>query len=266
MEIYHSFWDLGYKKMDKELYDLHKLSVLSCLKSHKNIHLITTERGREFLQGLPYTSIELFEDQIDPFYAKFWAISKILAYKQILKKQKPFLHIDYDVFLFKKLPDTLLKSDIIVQSSENDEGHLEADLELPKFLHFCKNKHEFKNYKTDHSYNCGIFGGNNLSFIEKYCEEILKITYDTENKDLFDKAVFRHTVLLSSILEQFFLKILTVNNNINVGTLFGDKNFDKAVELGYTHLMVSKNSAEVIDAVRRKILTLENQQLEIDIK
>lgn len=87
MKIYHSFWDKGYTNIDHKLYLMHKLSVLSTLESHGNIHLITTENGKKFLGGLPYTSIEIFEDEIDEKYKRVWAISKLCAYKQILKKK-----------------------------------------------------------------------------------------------------------------------------------------------------------------------------------
>lgn len=247
--------------MDDNLYNLHKLSVLTCLKNHGNIHLITTQEGAEFLKGIPYTSVEIFDNTIDPFYKRFWAISKILAYKQILSKGEPFIHIDYDVFLFKKLPDRLLNSSVCVQSIENSEGNLEMDLELPKFIYYLKNPYNFCNYDIDYSYNCGLFGGNDLEFMTYYVDEVLKIVNDFENIELFAKDIFRHNVLLSSILEQFYLKILAVKNNIKVSTLFEGTEFDKAVELGYTHLMVSKNSPKVLEAVRKKILLYENSDI-----
>lgn len=57
MKIYHSFWDYGYRELTNDLYNMHKLSALLALENYDNIHLITTEKGKEFLEGIPYTSV-----------------------------------------------------------------------------------------------------------------------------------------------------------------------------------------------------------------
>lgn len=119
MKIYHSFWDLGYKNLDSNLYAMHKLSVLTALKNYGNITLITTPKGKEFLKDIPYTNIELFEEEIPSNFSRVWTMSKLFAFKQIANKNEPFLHIDYDVFLFKKLPEYFINGQIVCQNIED---------------------------------------------------------------------------------------------------------------------------------------------------
>jgi hypothetical protein len=253
MDFYHSFWEFGYNKMDENLHNLHELSLRCCLKNHGNIHLITTPKGKEFLGDLPYTSIEIFENEIDPKYSRFWALSKIYAFGQIAKKQKPFIHLDYDVFLFKPLPEKILNSRVCAQEIEVEK--IQKVYEIEKFNKVCNNKYLMENNKSDCAYNTGIFGGDDLEFIKFYVEEVLKLVEDPENFDLFDKEYFNRGVRLSTILEQYYLAICVSHLNIDVGVLFKHPNeYDKALEIGYTHLMGAKNSQKVLKAVKDKIV------------
>lgn len=256
MNFYHSFWEFGYNKMDENLYNLHKLSVLSCLKSHGNIHLITTPLGKKFLGDLPYTSIRLFESSIDPNMSEFWSISKIHAYKQILNENLPFIHLDYDVFLFKKLPDYILEAGICAQ--ETEKISLSKKLDIQNFTSVCQIGYMLDDFLIDSELNTGIFGGNDIESIRFYCDEVLKICEDPKNIKIFDRKLFKNKWSLSTILEQCYLSLVTKSLNKNVEVLFkSPSEYDKSLDLGYTHLMGSKKSKNVIDAVQKKILEYE---------
>jgi len=253
MDFYHSFWEFGYNKMDQNLHNLHELSLRCCLKNHGNIHLITTPKGKEFLNDLPYTSIQLFENEIDVKYSNFWALSKIFAFQQILAKGKPFIHIDYDVFLFKPLPEFILKSGICAQEIESN--NIQDVYEINRFDLICENKYLLGSRKSDVAYNTGIFGGRDLESINFYIKQVLKIVDDHTNSGLFEKNHFRSKARLSTILEQYLLAVCVEYLNVSVDVLFKDpKEYENAMSLGYTHLMGSKNSQKVMDAVEKKIL------------
>jgi len=232
---------------------MHKLSVLTCLKNHGNIHLITTQKGKEFLKDIPYTSVELFDEEINRNYSNFWAISKIYAYRQIARKMKPFIHIDYDVFLFKKLPDYILNSRICAQETEKlfDSKYQSIN----KLRGVLNNKYLFEDYSPIFEYNTGIFGGNDTQSISHYCEEVLKLVFDESNLQAFNQNLFSDKWHLSTILEQSYLSMVMDQIHVDVSVLFQDmKEHSKSLDIGYTHLMGAKKNLKVIEAIKKKIL------------
>ena len=258
MKIYHSFWDKGYRNIDENLYNMHKLSVLTALKSHGNIHLITTSRGWQFLGDLPYTSIQLFDSEIPEKYNRIWGISKLYAYKQINKKNEPFLHIDYDVFLFKTLPDEILNGGVICQNIE-DEKMVSSSYEINKFQNNCKNKYIY-NKDVNYAYNTGIFGGNDNKVIDFYLDEAFKILFDNENQDYWlSPDLYDNYWIYTSMIEQFWLSQCLNHLNFKPTLLFDTflpENISK--ELGYTHLMAAKNDIYIQDKIKNKIRQYEN--------
>jgi hypothetical protein len=258
MNIYHSFWEGGYKSMSKTLHDIHELSVLSALKSYGNINLITTKSGLDFLGDLPYTSIELFEKKIPQDYSPFWALSKIFAYEQIITKGLPFFHIDYDVFLFKKLPERFHQAGLVCQEPE-DGLHLRPNYDISILKKYCKNKYLFDEITSHLAYNVGIFGGTDMESMMYYVNRVFEIVFDDENKNFFTHNYFNNTLSLSSIIEQYYLSLCMMKKNVEITTLFGfnpdgGTNYDDDVKYGYTHLMSSKNNPKVIEGIRKKIL------------
>lgn len=281
MKIYHSFFENGYKGISQEIYDLHKLSVLSCLKSYGNINLITTPNGKQFLGDLPYTSIEIFEHphftnisttgDLSP-YNNVWSLSKLIAYKQISQKREPFLHIDYDVFLFKKLPDNITNGEIICQHLENHNiiNHVYF---LPIFEELCKNK-QFYDPNLNCALNCGIFGGHNFDFINFYVDSAISLLLEPSNQEYWKNGHllvnknfkgFENWKWQSGILEQLWLSQCVNHLKIKPSLLFELSEYDSlehfssltqdiSKELGYTHLISnSKEDPRIMSAVRRKI-------------
>jgi hypothetical protein len=263
MKIYHSFWEGGYKVIDENLYNMHKLSVLTALKNYGNITLITTKKGKEIFGDLPYTNIELFEKEIPIGYRRVWSLSKLFAYQQICKKNEPFLHIDYDVFLFKKFSDETLKGGIICQSIE-DKGWIETSYRLNEFNSQCKNKYLYKLHKdVDFAYNVGVFGGSDIQSINFYVDEALKLLFDKENKHWWINYNVDNWWVYAVILEQFYLAVCLKHLNVEQPTLIfpkdyliGDEQFSK--KIGYTHLMGQKNVAETLLKVKNKIKQYES--------
>jgi hypothetical protein len=257
MKMYHSFWEKGYRNIDENLYNMHKLSVLAALKSHGNIHLITTEWGKNFLGNLPYTSIELFEENINPDYSRVWAISKLYAYKQIIKKGEPFLHIDYDVFLFKTLPIRIINGGIICQQLEGEEL-ISNTYYLHDFENHCKNKYLY-NPVVRHAYNTGIFGGNDLKSISFYLNQAFKLLFDKENEYYWLHLNSATYLTYTLVIEQYWLSQCLFYLNLTPTLIFDTyMTEDIAKELGYTHLMAAKNDIYIQDKIKNKIRQYEN--------
>lgn len=292
VDIYHSFNPINLEKFDS-LHRLHELSALAALRSYGSIHLITTVRGSQLLSDIPYTSVEFFDDYIPEFeinttdilekYKNVWALSKIFAYKQISKKRRPFLHIDYDVFLFKRLPHNFEIADVVLQSLENE--YLTTNYyELDVYENSCpiKNIHD-SNIK--YAYNCGVIGGTNYHFFDTYFKECLELILHPSNQNYFlnyeqlliekyephgQKAGNSH--LISCVVEQYLIAQLLKAFNINPLLIldllhysdwydFCLKTNQKCNELGFTHLFGgNKWDALTQERIKNKISELKKLQ------
>jgi hypothetical protein len=256
MKIYHSYWEKGYNDDIDFIVDMHTLSVHKALENYGNIHLITTEKGKELLGHLPYTSIELFEEKIPEEYKTTWAISKFYAYKQIAKKREPFLHIDYDFFLFKNLK--LEDKDIIVQNVE--DGPMTKSYGIDYFIKFCINKGLFYIRDEYLAYNTGIFGGKDYDSIIYYVDEALKVLFDERNKKYFIDMSKKDTYFIRTVLiEQLYLWYCLDSLNKKPYCLFeGWPSEEQARKVGICHLMGAKNNMDVRKKVKNNILKYEN--------
>ncbi|PBJ12292.1 DUF6734 family protein [Flavobacterium sp. ACN6] len=64
---------------------------------------------------LPYSEVICNLDSLNIYHPQLWALPKISAYSQ---QEKPFLHVDGDVFIWKKFNDSLVKGNLIAQNIE----------------------------------------------------------------------------------------------------------------------------------------------------
>ncbi|MCW3464494.1 DUF6734 family protein [Chitinophaga nivalis] len=157
----------------------HYLSwALSCLQLRKyydNVELYTDELGKYLLIDcfkLPYTKVHITLEEV-PYPTYLWAVPKILTYSL---QTGPFLHIDGDAFLFKKIPeDFVYAHDFIFQNEEIDSSQKDGfyfkmftDLftikpqeALPEWIRAI-------DMKEIRAFNAGILGGSNMAFFKEY--------------------------------------------------------------------------------------------------
>jgi hypothetical protein len=83
------------------------------------VHLVTDSQGARWLDRrlrVPYATIDTGLDAISPSVpGHFWSYGKLAAYSL---QREPFLHIDHDVFLLRRLPPRLLESEMFAHSIE----------------------------------------------------------------------------------------------------------------------------------------------------
>lgn len=200
--------------------------------------------------GLPYTNF--FDDYSNiTCQSNLWALPKLLTYE---KQEKPFLHVDGDVFIWQPVKKELLSSKLIAQNLE--KGTLYYKRLLTPFAEQLKYIPGFlKRNLLSHdmlSYNMGIVGGYDVEFFKRYVAIA---------KDFIDKN--DETILNSNfniLFEQLLFYSITLNEKKTVTCLFNkvlDDNgyikneiasFPKADQLGYMHLIGNyKRDKEVCD-------------------
>src|SRR4051794_18448095 len=79
------------------------LSVHTAARYYSDTRLVTDTAGARVLVdllGLPFAHVDTALDQLEPSDPGWWALGKLEAYRL---QRDPFVHIDTDVFLWKRL-------------------------------------------------------------------------------------------------------------------------------------------------------------------
>ncbi len=182
------------------------LSVESVTKVYGKPHLYTDLAGKNFLVnelGLSFESIDLSLTDIKGMNPKFFSLGR--TYAMGLQKE-PFFHIDYDAYLFDKIPDELTSSEIFFEKDMfNYIGGNAGSVQRPDLFSSVKNIPNWWNLyakKEFHCYKMGIFGGSNLDYFNKLSQSIFDIV-NSNTKEVWEDINNRaknNTELLSSHL------------------------------------------------------------------
>jgi hypothetical protein len=251
---YLSYWSKGYRKTpSKYIIDLHKLSAFLCKKQYGEVHLITDSASISHFKEIGFDSITVPDglDEIPDEYSLTWSLGKVYCFNFLAKNKIPFLHVDYDVFLWKQLPDFIHNSDVFVQHTETNVSEF---YHINKMINQCGYKNFPVDQVVDFAYNMGIFGGNDCSFIEDYSSASIELVMHKENKNFWScddkdtQALFTGRAVLA---EQWYLANFAKQKNKTVTCLFdGNMPSDTDAELcGYTHLWGAKGEEETIKKV-----------------
>jgi len=262
MEFCLSFWSGGYyKEISPYLVDVHRLCVNLILKHYGKCRLITDSHSKSFFEDVGFTEITTELDCLSP--SVNWALGKLHAYKVMASEGKPFCHVDYDVFLWKPLPEELLTSPVFCQSVENKVYDLYAFSMFEKHhvnRHFVVDTAR-RNYQR--SYNVGIFGGSDLSFIKKYAEQSIAFSIDKENEKCYKIMAECQPQSVPCISEQYSLFTLCKKYEMPMSCLLKhlpedpEDVFEKeACSKGYTHLAGHKSHPMVKQSIYLKLYEL----------
>jgi len=245
---------------EETLINCFKLSLHYSKKWFKEVHLVTDIKGKELIEkhNLEFDHINTdLETVMQGVYQNHWSLGKIYACKI---QEVPFIHIDIDVILFKKLPDTFLQSDAGFQNTETDSSAVWYKLLLEHANEHYKDKPVWFDCKNFKAYNCGIIAFNNLSLLNDWWEASLNYI------EYLDNSKFNYDHHLSCLIyEQFAIFHLCKHHGFNVDQLtnHGDTNDKKAgwiseklaKELGYTHLIAQcKREPEIEKKVKNRLI------------
>lgn len=261
MNPYLSYWSKGYRKLpSKYIIDLHKLAAFLCKKAYGEVHFITDSVSEKYFKDIKFDSVTVLKelDDIDDSYGITWSLGKLFCFKHLAEQKIHFIHLDYDVLLWGKLPSFIENSDVFVQ-------HLEEKVygyyNVEKMLLACKYRNFAEESIVDYAFNMGIFGGKDSSFIENYSKASIELVMNPENRKFWAYDSNELNICVTRpwgravLAEQWFLANYAQQNNKVVTCLFDslkDIN-EKAREYNYTHLWGSKNSQEIAEKVYKRI-------------
>lgn len=263
----YSFWSKPYLLSDfkkyaefnnkKDFVLSWKTSVNLSKKFFKNVILITDDWSWENIfkdLNLPFDDVKLILNI--NISEKLWSISKAYAIKNMTE---PFLHIDSDVYIWKKLNNKILNSELLVQSEENFDDKNQYLLYHSMYWEYNKffkgsNKYLDKfnpNKRKNYAYNTGVIGGNDLKFLHNYADNMIDIFNIYNEYDNLGN-------LNVAFLEQTLLLMMSEKYNINTNFII-EKNIKQDY---YTHLAGdTKRNKKIMEYLEIKYNSIQNSIL-----
>lgn len=246
------------------------LSVQHAGKHYPDTALVTDSAGRRLLVeqlGIPFRHVSTELDCLRDVDAGFFALGKLVAYSL---QERPFLHIDTDVFLWKPLPPAVTSAPVIAQNPEFHVHGVDSPVHRLEIAFRERNLSlpiEWQQARARNSAwlreeNCGIVGGGNVEFLRNYARKALNLVMAPQNsrawESLGDGYAFNWCV------EQLFLAACVDFHDVKIRYLFPstDESYDinRAVRLGYTHLLGSAKSHPSIGQRLQERMRRENPE------
>jgi len=232
----------------------HYLSwTLSCLlfrRYYDEVHLITDQKGKEELidhLALPYTKVESCLDKLQKYPPELWAVGKIFAYQ---RQKEPFLHVDGDVFIWRKFPAEFESAALFVQSREIGFKHYGAVLNNVH-RHFDYIPPVFARHRGEaiQSVNAGIIGGTNVPFFQHYASEAL--TFIERNRECLHKV---NMGLFNQIYEQYLFTCLAAERGIDIQYYLPEMDEEFTQVLNFHRLPSIESYVHVVGSAKRNPL------------
>ena len=152
-------------------------------KCFKKVILISDNKGIDLL----FNKLELpFDETIElPFLpdelSHVYDLPKLSANIIMAERNIPCVHIDYDAWLRKKLPDNLLNADFFCE-------YLYDTRDFVKSIHDQFTVKRFNDKIPEKSCATGIYGGNDLQSILQYSRESLKVGIHQSNREFLKET------------------------------------------------------------------------------
>jgi hypothetical protein len=241
MKIVQSFWSKPSLKF-KNLNDFDRFNggwldkrynfmswTLSCLQLNKyydRVELVTDAEGEALLIDklqLPYSKVTVTLEDVNHYHNDLWAIGKLYTYSI---QEEPFMHIDGDVFIWKKFEEDINNAPLIVQNLDADLPFYYPILnEVEENLAYIPEvvKEQRQKNRIVKSCNAGVFGGNDIPFLKKYCDKAFEFV--NKNQEHLDKI---NVGYFNCIYEQYLFYCMIDHYEKEVQPVLND--LDKGVE------------------------------------
>jgi hypothetical protein len=272
MRALYSFWSKPMRKASRVIW-LHErghwlswvLSVESARKHYPDVALVADTDGARILTeeiGIEFSDVSTALDTLDDADPRWWAIGKIRAYAA---QERPFVHIDADAYLWKRLPAIVEHAPLFAQSPEAliDHDFYQPDRLAQRFEKHIGRVPEAWAWYLRRGYHtaacCGIMGGNDIASVKAYASLALDVALNPahravwEGEDLQNHMMFVEQYLLSAVVE--YRRAHRVDGrDIWLQYLFPSASFERAEEVGFTHVIAdAKRSKSVLDRVEEVV-------------
>ncbi|WP_213803543.1 DUF6734 family protein [Granulicella sp. dw_53] len=238
------------------------LSLHTARQHYPETVLITDTPGKRLLVdqlGLSFTEVSTELDRLQHVDIGWWALGKLVAYNL---QDRPFLHIDSDVFLWKRLPQHLEVAPVVAQSPEHFHTIHDAfgpreieqvfsanDLQLPTEWEWMRSR-DPERFREE---NCGILGGCDIPFLRYYSGLAIDLATNPAHRPTWN--LFAEKECFTMLIEQFSLAACIDFHRFHptspfrgVGIQYLFPTFEdsldsnQAARVGFTHLLGGSKS------------------------
>lgn len=233
------------------------LSVELARRHYPETVLVTDTLGAQLLVerlGLEFSEVILALDALDEHDPIWWMRGKLEAYHL---QQRPFIHLDYDVFLWKPLPDRVVCAPVFAQNPE--EAATGQDCYEPNLVESVVFSQpdgwippEWTWYRSSgqpqRAACCGFVGGNDVEFLRNYAKTAMAVVDKPSNRRALETLENRQKH--NPLFEQFVLCACAAYHSVGIEYLFQGWDVARdprsAAEAGYTHLIANAKSDLVL--------------------
>lgn len=245
------------------------VSVNAAQAHYPDTLLITDTPGKRLLVdglGLRFTTVSTELDRLASHDCGWWALGKLVAYGM---QTAPFVHIDSDAYLWKRLPPGVEMAPVFAQHPEyhrpGEHGYNPDEVERAMTRHGGVLPEEWVWARSRgpvmRAENCGILGGQDVAFLRHYAALALELVGRRENAaawaslgDTRGHNVLAEQFLLSACLGFHRDRAGSPHRGVRVACLFGSwqeaLDANQAARRGYTHLL---GWAKAMPAARRRL-------------
>jgi hypothetical protein len=244
------------------------LSVQAARRHYPETVLITDKRGKKLLideLGLPFREVSTELDGLRGLDPGWWAVGKLVAYAL---QDRPFVHIDNDVFLWRPLPRDITQSPVFAQCPEHfdldersrrpaevESAFAASALTLPVEWEWARSKWG----SSLREENCGIIGGNQVEFLRHFARTATDLVLQSANAAAWarlpDKSRYNFIVeqfLLAACVEFHRFHPGTPYRGVRIKHLFASwgsaTDSSQAARVGFTHLLGGAKSHPIVGA------------------
>jgi len=249
------------------------ISVNAASRHYADTMLVTDARGKALLVdelGLRFAQVSTALDRLDGYDPGLWMTGKLVAYSL---QTKPFVHLDSDVFLWRRLPPSLERAPVLAQHPERyadgkavyspealDASFTAAGGVLPEEWMWARSQGPVVRAE-----NCGILGGQRADFLRHYAQSALDLIEAPGNAAAWAKVVdkWHHNYLIEQFLLSAMLDFhrhhpVSPFRGVHARYLFeswGDAlDPQSAQSRGFTHLMAgAKRAPSVMQRIVRRV-------------
>lgn len=247
------------------------LSFETARRHYPRTALVTDDAGAELLVdrlGLPFESVSTRLNRLADRDPRFWCFGKLHAYAA---QEEPFVHIDADVYLWRRLPPAVEAAPVLAQNPELFRlGYSDYRPEMIEGAVRAAGGWLPDEFRVPGPLGselrgacCGIFGGRDTAFVRHYADLACRLIEHPDNapawRALGDPGAYTVTV------EQFTVEACASYHAGRAGSPFRDVRFAYLFESeaaayaragteGYTHLIGgAKADPAVLDQLDRRV-------------
>jgi hypothetical protein len=247
------------------------LSLETARKHFRNTVLVTDTAGASLLVGelgLAFSEVSTDLDCLADAEPDWWALGKLAAYRV---QDKPFIHVDSDVYLWGPLPERLITAPVLAQNIEvfqpgtsyYEPEAFEAALAghgwlPPEWLGTRR-----LGRAPLSAVCCGILGGTNVEFLAHYAAQAITLVGRPENGAALARLEDRASHVI--LVEQFLLWACLQYHGGNPSSIFQDiqieylfaseeQAYQGTAVSPYTHLMgPAKRNRLIMERLERRV-------------